>query len=169
MHTSHEAETSFNQLTVLHRLLHFSPPLSLFNLHTLHFASLPSGAHVFRSYKLPRICPRLQLRFRLVMMASAQSMLAPVLICVVTNLVSAIAQFFRIHRRREIRIWWSRWDTPTWWSFMQVLCYIIGSIVTIVLWQGVPSVSNVALQWLLGVCWLNSLSGQVCHQVLQEG
>jgi hypothetical protein len=116
---------------------------------------------VFRSYTLPRVRPRLQLQSPLVMMAAAQYMLAAVLICVVTNFVSATAQVFRFYRRREIRL--------TWWSFFQVLCYIIGSIVTIVLWQEVPSVSNVALQWLLGVCWLNSLSGQVCHQVLQAG
>jgi uncharacterized membrane protein len=102
-------------------------------------------------------------------MAGTQFILVAVPICLVTNLVSAVMQVFHFYRRRDIWTRWSRWNTPTRWSFIQVLCYVIGSIITIILWQEVPSVSNVALQYLLGVCWLNSLSGQVCHQALQEG
>jgi hypothetical protein len=165
MHASHEAESPSSNLHSFTVCCSFSHPLSLFSLHTLHFASLPSEAHVFRSYTLPRVRLRLRLRLPLGMMAGT---LVAVIICVVINLGSAITQVFRFHRGREI--WkWSHWNTSTWWSFIQVLCYIIGFIVTIALWQKVPSASNIALQSLMGVCWLNSLSGQVCRQVLQEG
>jgi hypothetical protein len=87
--------------------------------------------------------------------------------CVVANLTLNIAQFVRFGSEQGTWTRWSYWATRTRWSIIQALCYIIAVIVPLVLWQKVPNVSHVAFQCLLDVCWLNSVSGQVCHQALQ--
>jgi hypothetical protein len=87
--------------------------------------------------------------------------------CVVANLTLNIAQFVRFRSGEETWTRWSYWATRTRWSTIQALCYTVVVIALLVIWQKVPNLSHVAFQCLLGVCWLNSVSGQVCHQALQ--